>query len=303
MYRLPHKPDCYHLPKRDPTKVPNDAYPTPVRTLARLAMSSAKLGASAAPDYSKAASSVAAAEAELLRPSYDVEGGFADVATAPANVRLGFLRKVFGILGVQLAVTTLICAFCMVVPAVRSAVIATNGFLTLISIVATFGSLFGLMAYKDTHPLNLQLLAAFTVGESLLVGTLCAQYAAAGLGYLVLEALVLTLAIFTGITAYCFISKKDFSFMGGALSACLMALIGASFINLIIGFTGGKSAGLAFLISWGGAVLFSLFILYDVSLLIHKLSPDDYILGAVSLYLDILNLFLHILSILSSNRD
>lgn len=268
-------------------------------------MSSAKLGVatSSGPEYSKTASSILAAESELLRANYDVEGGFTDVATAPADVRLGFLRKVFGILGVQLGVTIFICAFFMAVPPVRSAVIAANGFLSIVSMIATFGTIFALMSHKDTHPLNLQLLAAFTVAESVLVGTLCAQYAAAGLGYLVLEALVLTLAIFSGLTAYCFISKKDFSFMGGALSAGLMALLGASVINLIIGFTGGKSAGLAFLISWGGAVLFSLFILYDVSLLIHKLSPDDYILAAVSLYLDILNLFLYILSILSSNRD
>lgn len=35
----------------------------------------------------------------------------------------------------------------------------------------------------------------------------------------------------------------------------------------------------------------------------HHLGPDDAILGAISLYLDILNLFLQILAILSRNRD
>lgn len=38
-------------------------------------------------------------------------------------------------------------------------------------------------------------------------------------------------------------------------------------------------------------------------MIIHHLGPDDAILGAVSLYLDILNLFLHILAILSRSRD
>lgn len=78
-----------------------------------------------------------------------------------------------------------------------------------------------------------------------------------------LEALVITLAIFSGITLYAFVSKKDFSFMGGALFAGLVALIGCSFINLLLGVTGNKSPALAFLISWGGSVLFSLYILYD----------------------------------------
>jgi protein lifeguard len=141
------------------------------------------------------------------------------------------------------------------------------------------------------------------VCESILMATICAQYAAAGMGYLVLEALALTLTIFTGLTLYCLLSKKDFSFMGGALYAGLICLIGASVVNLILGFTGGKSTGLAFLISWGGAMLFTLFILYDTSLLMHRLSPDEYIFAAINLYLDILNLFLYILQILSNRQD
>jgi protein lifeguard len=208
------------------------------------------------------------------------------VATSSASVRLGFLRKVYGILVVQLAVTTAICALCMVQP-IRGAVLAASGLLTLFGIIGTFGCIFALMSNKDSYPLNMKLLAAFTVGESILIGTICAQYAAAGLGYLVLEALVITLAIFSSLTAYCLTSKKDFSFMGAGLSAALIALIGASFVNLILGFTGGKSAGLAFIISWGGATLFSLFILYDTSELMHRLSPDDFVIAAVSLYLDI----------------
>jgi protein lifeguard len=208
------------------------------------------------------------------------------VATSSANVRLGFLRKVYGILAVQLAVTTAICALCMVQP-IRGAVLAATGLLALFGIIATFGCIFALMVYKESYPLNMKLLAAFTVGESILVGTICAQYAAAGLGYLVLEALVITLTIFSSLTAYCLTSKKDFSFMGAGLSAALLALIGASFINLILGFTGGMSSGLAFIISWGGATLFSLFILYDTSEIMHRLSPDDFVIAAVSLYLDV----------------
>lgn len=219
---------------------------------------------------------------KLMDKPLDIEGGYTDVATASPAVRLGFLRKVFGILGAQLLLTTLVCAVFMLVAPVRHAVLAASSALTIVSMVATFGALFGLMAYKDDYPRNMHLLLAFTLGESLLVGTICAQYAAAGLGYLVLEALFLTLTIFSALTLYTIISKKDFSFMGGALTVALIALVGASFINLILGVTGGQSAGLAFLISWGGAVIFSLFILYDVSMIMHRMSPDDYVIAAVS---------------------
>lgn len=45
-----------------------------------------------------------------------------------------------------------------------------------------------------------------------------------------------------------------------------------------------------------GALLFCGFIIYDTHLLMHKLSPEDYIVAAISLYLDIINLFLHLLN-------
>lgn len=53
-----------------------------------------------------------------------------------------------------------------------------------------------------------------------------------------------------------------------------------------------------------GALLFSAFIVFDTHILVHKLSPEEYILGAITLYLDILNLFLEILKILGkSNKN
>lgn len=209
----------------------------------------------------------------VLEPEYpdknltgDVPDDFSygtSVATCSASVRLGFIRKVYGILAAQLALTTFICAMFMFVPPLRQFAIASAGLLTIVGFIGTLGTILALVVKKDEYPLNMQLLAAFTVCESLLVGSVCAQYAASGLSSLVLEALIVTLAIFGGITLYAFTSKKDFSFMGGALYACLLALIACSFINFIIGVTGNKSPALAFLISWGGSVLFSLYILYD----------------------------------------
>ncbi|CAN8069339.1 unnamed protein product [Agarophyton chilense] len=225
------------------------------------------------------------------------------VATCEPIIRLGFIRKVYGILAAQLALTVLICAAFMYIKPLRMLAVNANGFLLIVSMIGTFGSLFALLAYKDSHPTNLQLLAAFTMFESFLVGSVCAQYQQSGLGGLVLEALVITLAVFSGITLYAFVSKKDFSFMGGALYAALIGLLVASFVNLFMGFTGNKSPFLAMLISYGGALLFSLYILYDTSMIMHHLGPDDAIMGAIMLYLDLLNLFLYILSILSRNRD
>lgn len=207
---------------------------------------------------------------------HDIESGYSQatsVATASPLVRLAFLRKVYTILAFQLLITSAISGLFMFIAPLRHFVLAASGVLLIVSMIATFGSLFALMAKKDSYPLNMHLLGVFTVAESMLVGSVCAQYAQSGLSYLVLEALVITLAIFSGITLYAFVSKKDFSFMGGALFAALLALIGCSFINLILGVTGNKSPALAFLISWGGSVLFSLYILYDSTLTLISSTP------------------------------
>ena len=51
-------------------------------------------------------------------------------------------------------------------------------------------------------------------------------------------------------------------------------------------------------LSIGGAVLFSLFIIYDTNLIMKRMDAEDYVMGVITLYLDIINLFMKILKIL-----
>lgn len=53
----------------------------------------------------------------------------------------------------------------------------------------------------------------------------------------------------------------------------------------------------------GGTLLFSGYVVYDTYLINSRLSPDEYIIGAISLYLDFINLFLSILRLLNSLQD
>jgi len=52
-----------------------------------------------------------------------------------------------------------------------------------------------------------------------------------------------------------------------------------------------------------GAALFSLYIIYDVSMIMKKVSPEEYILAAVTLYLDIINLFIKLLELFGERRQ
>ncbi len=52
-----------------------------------------------------------------------------------------------------------------------------------------------------------------------------------------------------------------------------------------------------------GMLVFSGLVLYDTSLMLKYMGPDDAVIAAVQLYLDFVNLFLYILALLQSCQD
>lgn len=80
------------------------------------------------------------------------------------------------------------------------------------------------------------------------------------------------------------------------------------FAVLVIFFIGGffiaavKSEVLDTIYSVVGALLFCLYIIIDLQIIMKKISPEEYIFATISLYMDILNVFVYILRIFASNR-
>ncbi len=78
---------------------------------------------------------------------------------------------------------------------------------------------------------------------------------------------------------------------------CLWIMILWGFFGLIFGMQTGCVYALA------GSILFSGFIIYDTYMIAERLDPGDYVVAAIELYLDLVNLFLYILQLLAeSNR-
>ncbi|KAJ7551950.1 hypothetical protein O6H91_06G035700 [Diphasiastrum complanatum] len=156
-----------------------------------------------------------------------------------------------------------------------------------------FSVLVSLYYYHQKHPVNFALLGLFTVSLSLTIGVSCAFTR----GELVLEALILTATVTLGLTAYTYWASRkgyDFNFLGLVLFVVVITLIMWSLIQAF--FPASKLS----LSIYGGiaTVIFSAYIVYDTNNLIKRFSYDEYIWASVSLYLDILNLFLSILNIL-----
>jgi protein lifeguard len=116
---------------------------------------------------------------------------------------------------------------------------------------------------------------------------------------IVLNAVVLTAGIFVFLTLFACQSKYDFTswmpYAFGALWALLLfGLMSAffpynSYIELVYG-------GVA-------ALIFSVYILIDTQLVMRKYHVEEEIAASISLYLDIINLFLAILRILNSQSN
>jgi modulator of FtsH protease len=100
--------------------------------------------------------------------------------------------------------------------------------------------------------------------------------------------------IFLGLSGYALTTKRDFSFMGGFLVAGLLVVFMAILANLFI-----QMPALQLAISAAVILLMSGFILYDTSRMING-GETNYILATISLYLNIYNIFVHLLHLLGA---
>lgn len=215
-----------------------------------------------------------------------------NVAASHIYIRMGFLRKVYGLLFVQILVTTVVAAALSQTQVLRQT-IHDNPWVLMLCLPLTFGILIALHVKRHHVPINFMLLAAFTVVEAITVGVAVSMYEAE----VVVKAFIVTLLITGGLTAYTFQTKRDFTNMGAGLLIGLMMLIGLGFMNLFLG-----SSGMELALAGGGALLFCLFIVYDTQMMMQKLSPEEYILATINLYLDIVNLFLELLRIFGDRK-
>ncbi|XP_077400656.1 protein lifeguard 4 [Vanacampus margaritifer] len=228
-------------------------------------------------------------------PRSSIEDDFnygTNVASASVHIRMAFLRKVYTLLSLQILLTTGTSALFMFSQTIKDFVHASPA-VVLGSALGSLVLLLALAVYRHKHPVNLYLLLVFTLLEAISVATALTFYEYST----VLQALFLTCAVFAGLTAYTFQSKRDFTKLGAALFSCLWILLIASVMRVFF-----NSDSTELLFAGTGALVFCGFIIYDTHMLMKQLSPEEHILASINLYLDIVNLFLHILRILDSMK-
>jgi modulator of FtsH protease len=217
----------------------------------------------------------------MREPTYLDSYGGPTVATAERSNLLG---KVFGLLAFSMAFTAL------------GAVVGLRLGPGL-ALPATIGMMiisFVLGAARNVRVLNLVVMYTLTFLAGIALGGIVTVYIAAGAGQIVLQAAAMTAVLTTGLSVYGLTTRRDFSGLGSKLFFAMLALVAASLVGI---FVGGSLLQLA--IGLGGAVIFSLYILYEVQL--ARYAEDtlpNAILIAIGIYLSIFNLFLSLLRIL-----
>src|ERR1035437_4293411 len=109
--------------------------------------------------------------------------------------------------------------------------------------------------------------------------------------------LLATGAAFLGLSAYVQVTKKDFAFLGGFLFVALIGLVVVSLVGMFFP-APMLSLGLAYV----SVLIFGGYILYDTSNIIAG-RQTNYIMATISLYLDILNMFMAMLRIVTGSRN
>ena len=214
------------------------------------------------------------------------------VEQSDPSVRALFVRKVYTILFIQLLGTAVVAT--VMAAAGAQAWISQNSWAVWVPFIGTLASLVGVYWKAHEHPANLLMLGLFTLFEAFSIGMLVSIVSET----LVLKAFAITAFVFLGLTLYTLYSEHNFESLGSWLYMGLFVLLGTGLVQF---FFPSRLLDLAY--SAGGCAVFSGYIVYDTWLIQRRLSPDDWVLANVSLYLDVVTMFISVLRLLNSSND
>lgn len=111
---------------------------------------------------------------------------------------------------------------------------------------------------------------------------------------IVAQALGGTAIIFLSLSGYALTTRKNFNFLGGFIFTGMMVVIVAMIANIFL-----QIPALSLAVSAAVIMLMSGFILFDTSRIVNG-GERNYIMATISLYLSIINIFVHLLHLLGA---
>lgn len=170
----------------------------------------------------------------------------------------------------------------------------------VVFLAIAFGFMWGIERTKDSA-MGVVLLLGFTF----FMGLMLSRILQVALGFsngasLIAMAAGGTGAIFFTLAGIATVTKRDFSSLGKFLFVGVVVILLAALANIFF-----QIPALALTISAAAVLIFSLYILYDISRIVHG-GETNYITATLAVYLDVYNIFVSLLNLLmafSGNRD
>ncbi|XP_040900956.1 glutamate receptor, ionotropic, N-methyl D-aspartate-associated protein 1b (glutamate binding) [Toxotes jaculatrix] len=232
-------------------------------------------------------------------PPAFIENDEFDFGLDNKSIRRAFIRKVFLVLTAQLMVTFAFVAVFTFVAEVRMFVMV-NTWTYFVSYAVFFASVCAISccgSIRRKHPWNLVALSILTLSMSYMVGMIASFHDTDS----VVMAVGITAVVCFTVVIFSLQTKYDFTSCYGVLFVCLIVLIFFGILCIII-----RDKILHIVYAGLGALLFTCFLAVDTQLLLGNkelaLSPEEYVFAALTLYTDIINIFLYILAILGRAR-
>jgi FtsH-binding integral membrane protein len=177
-----------------------------------------------------------------------------------------------------------------------------TGFMKWITIFAPLVAVFAFIPFVSANPpreLAQLALMAFAALMGLSFATIFVIYTMGS----IVSAFMGAAVLFGTMSFYGYFTKRDLTSMGQFLFVGLIAVIIASIINIFIG-----SSVMQMVISAVAIVIFLGLTAYDTQKIRQMVSYEREnnsveVMGALTLYLDFINLFIHLLSIFGAKRD
>ena len=226
------------------------------------------------------------------------------VAKARQEASTIFLAKTFNWMAVGLAITGLV-AYLTASTGLAYSIIGSPAFYVLL-----FAEL-GLVFYLSARVEKIQASTAqgLFVGYSVLNGLTLSVIFLAYTSASIAATFFITAGMFGAMAVYGLVTKKDLSGWGSFLFMGLIGIIIASLVNIFL-----KSPAVSWVVSMIGVIVFTGLTAYDVQK-IKRIGEDGImaqgdeairkgsIMGALTLYLDFINLFLMLLRFFGGSRD
>ena len=216
------------------------------------------------------------------------------------NDRLNFIRKVYGILSLQLIITASSVAAVKLIPGWNETMKGLSWLSVLAAIIAIIVEccILCFRKFSRTVPINYYLLATFTACQSFCVAHICSFYETS----VALTVAGMTTAITLVITCYALTTEVDFTtfeMFCPILIANMTCLLFCSFFMTFSSWWHPVYAGIL-------VVMYGLYLVHDTQLIAgdkkYALGYDDYIIGALIIYIDIVMLFLELLKVFGDKK-